>query len=831
MITDIMATLPQPGLLARPPLVQGLSDREAAARRAQGQGNTVRFHTGRSYLLILWHNAFTFINVLLFVVCSVLIWMGRLDDAVLTAGLVLLNVVVGVAQGWRAKHTLDHIALLTRPTATVVRAGQQRTVDPRELVVGDLLAVRPGDQIVVDGELVGEGQIEVDESALTGEADHVHKRAGGNVYSGTYCVSGSGLYAARKVGAESLANTLTADARRFRLVKTPLQRDIDVVIRVLVLLASLLGLLLAISFVLKPIPLVEQVQVAAVLVVLVPQGLFALSTITYAVGMIRLARTGILTQQINAVESLSHVTVLCLDKTGTLTTNQLRLQAVDALARLEPEVRRLLGDYVASLSDGNRTAAALAAACAGQARPTVDQVPFTSERKWSALASMDAALHGTYVLGAPEVLQPALRPTVTTPEVGRRGAALAAQGLRVLLFAYRPEPIALRADQHAGPKTPCAGPEEPCLPSDLIPLALVSLHDELRPDVQATLAGFAAAGVQLKIISGDHPHTVTALATQAGLGTNLRAVSGLELDAMSDAEVARAAAEATIFGRITPQQKKRLIQALQAQGHYVAMIGDGINDVLSLKTAQLGIALQSGSHAARGVADMVLLGDAFRALPAAFTEGQRIVNGMQDVMRLLLTRTVYETLLIIGAAMVGVAFPVTPKHNSVLGLLTVGLPPLALALWARPGAPPRRVLHSVIHFILPAACTIVLVALPVYLAYNLITHNVLMARSALTLTTVLCGIVLILFVEPPTRWWAGGDVYSGDWRPTLLAVGMVALFTLGMVLPFTRDFFGLALLPLLDVAIITAVVALWALGLRFAWRRQVFERFLGLGWA
>ena len=298
---------------------------------------------------------------------------------------------------------------------------------------------------------------------------------------------------------------------------------------------------------------------------------------------------------------------------------------------------------------------------------------------------------------------------------------------------------------------------------------------------------------------------------------------------MSAAEVRRVAEEATIFGRITPQQKQRLIQALQEQGAYVAMIGDGVNDVLSLKTAQLGIALQSGSQAARGVADLVLLGDAFRALPTAFQEGQRIVNGMQDVMRLLLTRTVYETLLIIGAAMVGAAFPITPKHNSLLGLLTVGLPPLALALWARPGAPPRRVLHSVIHFILPAACTIALVTLPVYLAYRLTSHDVVVARSALTFATVLCGIALILFVEPPTRWWEGGDVYSGDWRPAILAGGMLALYVLTMFVPFARTFFGLALLPVTDVAIIAAVVAVWALALRFAWRRRLFERFLGLG--
>jgi cation-transporting ATPase E len=297
---------------------------------------------------------------------------------------------------------------------------------------------------------------------------------------------------------------------------------------------------------------------------------------------------------------------------------------------------------------------------------------------------------------------------------------------------------------------------------------------------------------------------------------------------MDEAQLVQVAEEASVFGRITPQQKEKLVRVLKSRGHYVAMIGDGVNDVLSLKQAQLGIAMQSGSQAARGVADIVLLEDSFAALPAAFREGQRIVRGMQDIIRLFLARTFYVTLLIVGAAMVGVAFPVTPKDNSILALLTVGIPTLGLAAWARAGLPPRSVLRSVMHFVIPAAFTVAAVSLAVYLAYLLTTGNVELARTALTTTTVLCGLVLIPFVEPPTQGWVGGDELSGDWRPTILAVAMLMLYGAVMLIPDLRGFFELAPLPGPDFLLIGSVVGAWGIALRFAWRVRLFERLLNL---
>jgi cation-transporting ATPase E len=794
--------------------INGLTEAEVAARRARGLGNDLQLQTSRSYIEILRQNAFTFINTVLFVLGILLIVLGRMGDAFVTAGLVLMNVVVGVVQEGRAKRTLDQIALLTRPKAAVIREGEDREVDPSELVLGDILVVGPGDQIVVDGEVIGDGRIDVDESLLTGESNLIPKRAGDALFSGSFCVNGSARYEAQRVGGDSLANQITSGARAFRQVKTPLQKNIDLVVRVLIFLASQLGILLAISFAIKGQSVVESVQVAAVVASLVPQGLFAMITIAYAMGAVRIAGKGALVQQANAVESLSNVRVLCLDKTGTLTTNRIRYHGLQPVGLEEEELRRILGDFVASASDRNRTTDAIAAAFGGRRRSVRAEVPFSSARKWSGLAVDDAAMRGVYVLGAPEVLSSHLAPgTVLGPEVEE----WMREGLRVLGFACRPGSLSLFEDGG-----------EPILPQELELLGVLSFTDELRAEANTTLRGFAQVGVELKIISGDSTDTVVALARQAGLGPDIPAVSGFDLDELDEGELARTAKEATVFGRITPAQKEGLVRALKEQGYYVAMIGDGVNDVLALKQAHLGIAMESGSQATRSVADIVLLQDSFGVLPTAFREGQRIVNGMQDIVRLFLTRTFYVTLLVLGTAIVGVAFPVMPKHNSVLAFLTVGLPTLALAAWARPDVTPESLFRSVSHFVFPAAFTVAAFSIGIYLFYVEVAQDVALARTVLTTTTVLCGLLLVLFVEPPTRAWVGGDELSGDWRPTLMAVCLAVVYGVIVLVPELRRSFELAPLRGVDLLVIAGVVVAWALAVRLVWRQRLFERWLGV---
>lgn len=806
---------------ASPPTTRGLTEAEAVQRRAAGKGNNIRLETSRTYWQIIRDNIFTFLNMVLFSIGAVLVLLGLPTDAFLSVGIALLNVVVGVVQEFRAKRLLDKIALLTRPKATVLRDTVEKVVDPNQIVLGDWLIVHPGDQIVVDGRLV-EGKVDVDESLLTGESDLIPKQVGDTLYSGSFVVNGSATFEAEKVGAESFANQLTASARTLKLVKTPLQMDVDMVVRLLVLLSVQLGILFGMAMIIDGVEATESARQAAVIVGLIPNGLFFMVTIAYAMGTVRMAGKGALIQQSNAVESMSNVNVLCLDKTGTLTANRIGLHQVQPFILSESEFRRVLGIYAHSGTTGNRTSEALALACPGEARPFVEEVPFSSARKWSALSFDQPDMQGVYVLGAPEMLRPYLNEQQA--DFGAEMSRWIEHGYRVLLLAQYPEVTPLHDSLG-----------QPQLPPDLIPVGILSFSDELRAEAESTLKGFSEAGIRLKIISGDNPQTVLALAKQAGLRGDIKAVSGLDLEEMTEAQLGDVAEQSTIFGRITPHQKERLVDALKRRGHYVAMIGDGVNDVLSLKKAHIGIAMQSGTQAARGVADIILMNDSFAALPPAFREGQRIVSGMQDIMRLFLARVLFQTMIIVGAAIIGLAFPVSPVHQSLLSLLTVGIPTLFLAAWARPAIPRFRLLKSVMHFVIPAGFTLALLALVFYSTYILFPppeiaadEVVSMARTVLNTLTVYGGLMLILFVEPQTPFWTGGDDLAGDTRPVVLTIIMGLTYAVILLVPGLREFFQLHILRLVDYAAIAGALMLWGLLLRWMWRAKIFTRFLRL---
>jgi cation-transporting P-type ATPase E len=560
------------------------------------------------------------------------------------------------------------------------------------------------------------------------------------------------------------------------------------------------------------IPVVKSVEMAVVVIGIVPKGLLLATSVAYALGALRIIGKGALVQQANAVESLSNVDVLCLDKTGTLTANAMTLDSLSPVGIEEADLRCLLGNYVASLSVSNVTSIAIGAACSGRALPVNEEVPFSSARKWSALAINDPEQRGIYVLGAPEILQPSLRPGVDLGTLVEEGAT---RGLRMILFAYYPDLAPLHNQS-----------DEPSLPAALIPLGMVSLRDTLRAQSRETLTGFAEAEIQLKLISGDHPETVAALAKQAGLGTDIGVVSGEDLAKMEDAQLPQVAEETTIFGRVTPEQKARLIQALRSRNHYVAMIGDGVNDVLSLKQADLGIAMQSGSAATRGVADLVLLNDSFTALPAVFREGQRIRNGMHIIVQLFLIRVLYAAILLVATMTLG-GFPFTPRQNAILTFLTEGVPALALAAWARPGALSQRsVLRSLLQVVVPASLSISLVGLGVYLAEFIATSQLLVAQSALTTFTVMGGILLICLVAPPIRTSIGSEVFKGDWRPSLLALGLLVGYGVVLAVAPLRALFDLVSLKISDDALIGIAVVAWGLVLCWVWRVRLLERFL-----
>lgn len=830
----------------------GLSSSQVQTRRAQGQGNDVKLSTSRSYRAIITGNVLSPVNLVLYAIGLGMLMVGDTRSALTTVGLVVFNAIVGIIQEVRAKRKLDQIALLARSTITVVRDGGEQQVDPAEIVFGDIILVRAGDQVPVDGKLIGNGRLEVDESALTGESDLIPKGEGDELLSGSFCISGSSVMEATRVGEESFANKLTRNAREFKTEFTPLQRDVNRLLRLLLLLVLFFSILAVLALIVLDLPFSSWLQIMAVITGSVSAGLLTLITLNYSWGAVRIGQQGGLVQELNAIESLSNVTVLCTDKTGTLTANKIRFNAILPVERPLPEVETLLGNFAASATAVNKTSQALIDALPGKPYPLADEVPFSSARKWSAEAFTggDGAPDGAYVLGALEMLEPFL---TLDDAVRQQVVAWSEQGLRVLVFAGNTAVTTLHD---------AAG--EPILPP-LTLLGVVSFSDELRPHLKETLTAFAAQNVRLKVISGDNPQTVAALARQAGLPGDLRAVSGPELEQMSSGEFGQTVADATVFGRITPQQKEAIVETLRAQDEYVAMIGDGVNDVLSLKKANMGIAMESGSTATRAVAAMVLLGDSFAAMPPALSEGQRIVNSIQNILKLFMVTVFALLLLIIGITILNLGFPFTALQNTMLSFFARGAPPLVLALTAVSVRQKTSLSRNILHFTLPASFMLFLFGLLIYLgtffiaelgfAEIIVTPEIaeliertaevatgtmtdaevvtaairLSAQTALTTFFVYSGILLMVFAEPPTRWLAGGAPFRRrNWQTVAGAVALMAGFIVILLVPGLRIFFQLIPLPLELHLIIVALTGVWVFVQLVMWRRSWLERFLDM---
>jgi cation-transporting P-type ATPase E len=815
----------------------GLSDAEVDRRRAAGLANTPPPPTSRTYVQIVRENVFTFINDILIALAIALVAVGRPIDALVSVSVIATNVVVGVVQEVRAKRTLDRIALLTRPTAGVVRGGAVRQLTPDQLVVGDLVELPAGDQVVLEGHLV-EGIVGLDESQLTGESDVVRKQPGDELFSGSFATTGAGRYVAEKVQGDSLANQITAGARTFRRILTPLQHEINLVIRVVLGIVLYLEILLVIRGLLRATAVGEFVANATLLAGLVPNGLFVSIAVAYALGAIRILRFGALVQQSNAIESLSHVDVLCLDKTGTLTANRLAVESVAGIGgATEAEVIDALTALASSATVHTKTSEAIATNWPPHPRPVALEVPFSSARKWSACAFLGGPGPGIVAIGAAPFLRDYLAVdavddgggVIGWDELTRTSTEWTGRGLRVLLVATFPD---------AGALPPFDDDAKAALPAGMRALGLIALRDELRGEAAATLSRFIQAGVAVKIISGDDPETVVALARQAGLPENVAWISGRDLDALDADALGRVATDTTVFGRITPSQKERLVDALRGRGHYVAMIGDGVNDVLSLKKANLGIAMGSGSQATRGVADLVLMEDSFAAVAQAVEEGQRIVNGMQDILKLFLTRIATVGLVVVSSLVV-VGFPIELRNASALTIFTVGIPSALLAVWAQFGRRAEESLgRTLATFVIPAAVVSSLIGLVVFygsLALSGASDQAALdaasaqARTALTTFLVFIGLILVVFVEPPTDWLAVAEPRTPDRRPTLLAAVLALGFIAMLLVPPMREFFGFQVPGVREAAIVTVAVIAWVPLVRVFWKGQLIDRFLGIG--
>ncbi|BBG02475.1 MULTISPECIES: HAD-IC family P-type ATPase [Pseudonocardia] len=820
------------------PQERGLTASQVAGQRRAGRVNTAVSGGSRSYSSIVRTNVFSFYNSILLSIGAILLVMGRYDDALISVGLGLINAVVGAVQEARAKRRLDALQLLDQADVTVVRDDAEQRIPAAEVVAGDLLVVRAGDQIVVDGPVLA-GHAEADESLLTGESEPLPKAAGDVLRSGSRCTAGEVRQRADGVGSDSYAGRLTLDARRSTTDPTPLQRRIDLVVRLTMALVVLMsGAILAQAF-LEGFSLLRVVQITAVLSGLVPYGLFFLIAVAYTRGAARIAAQGALVQRVNAVESVTHVDVVCTDKTGTLTTGALRLDELVPLGPADPEPP--LARFAASVSDPNLTSAALAAALPGRPRELHDEIGFTSVLRWSG--QVTAA--GAWVLGAPDALAPYLETALPDDAVTAR----AGRGLRVLLFART-------ADPAAGLRTPDGCPSLPRLE----PIALLALADELRPEVVDSITRFRESGVTVAVLSGDDPRTVAALAVQAGLDPG-EPVAGPLLDELDDAGLERLVARTTVFGRVTPEQKERIVAALRRRGSYVAMLGDGVNDARALKGAHVGVAMRSGSPVTRGIADIVLVDDSFSALLPARAEGRRIIDGIALSMYVFLSRVATQGLVILAVTMLGLGFPYSPTQVG-LTLLTVGVPTFFLTLWAKPTEPDPDLLGNLTRFVIPAAVVTAGIGTAVYTvlyqqilngfssgrtpaqvlaqfhSYTGLTYGedagfteaaaTIGAQTGLSTFVGLASFVLILFLLPPHRFLAAWTRPVADRRPAWLVPALAAAFAGVLFTPALSSYFGLtgAAWPVFLVvlpALVTWFAVLWV-----TYRFRIMDRVLGL---
>ena len=737
------------------PGLDGLSPAEVQERIERGQVNDIPHGTSRTVPEIIRANIFTRFNMLLGILVVVVLFVAPIQDALF--GFVLVaNASIGIVQELRAKRALDRLALLSAPRARVVRNGATGELDVNLVVLDDVLEVQPGDQVVVDGVVLAGRGLEVDESLLTGESDPVAKHSGDEVLSGSFVAAGSGRYRATKVGKEAYAVQLAEEARRFTLVRSELRAGVDWILGLVGWLLVPTEILLIWSQLDANESLKEAIRSAvAGTVGMVPQGLVLLTSMAFAVGVIRLGRQNVLVQELPAVEGLARVDVICFDKTGTLTEGRMTVQEVQYLRQTD-DLIPALGALAATDPTPNGTVRAIAEAFARPVGWRADaQTPFSSDRKWSGTSFNG---QGTWVLGAPEVV------FGDEPRVIGRAEALAADGLRVLAVGRTEAP--LYAEE---------------LPTGLRPQGLVVLGDRTRPDATKTLEFFERQGVHAKVISGDHPRTVAAIARQVGIKHADRVIDAQDLDEDDPAFVDHIE-RGTVFGRVTPHQKRRMVAALQERGHTVAMTGDGVNDVLALKDADIGIAMGSGSSASRAVAEVVLVDADFDNLPAVVGEGRRVIANIERVANLFVTKTVYAMFLVLAVALAGQAFPFLPRHLTVVGSLTIGIPAFFLALEPTARRARSGFVFRVMRFAVPTGT---LAAFATFAAYRLaLAEGVSLpeARTVATLTLSAMGFFALLIVSRPLT----------PMR-RLLVGGMVASLLLIIVIPFGREFYAIDL--------------------------------------
>ncbi|MFF0449659.1 HAD-IC family P-type ATPase [Streptomyces sp. NPDC004609] len=770
----------------------GLTSAEVAERIARGEVNDVPVRSSRSTADIVRANVFTRFNAIIGVLWVIMLFVAPIQDS-LFGFVIIANTGIGIIQELRAKKTLDGLAVIGEAKPTVRRDGRAAEISTSEIVLGDLVELGPGDKVVVDGVVAEADSLEIDESLLTGEADPVVKQPGDQVMSGSFVVAGGGAFTATKVGREAYAAQLAEEASRFTLVHSELRSGISTILKYVtwMMVPTATGLIIS-QLVVKDNNFKDSVaRTVGGIVPMIPEGLVLLTSVAFAIGVIRLGRKQCLVQELPAIEGLARVDVVCLDKTGTLTEGGMDVTEVRSLNGADDGyVRKVLGAIGTSDPRPNASLQAIIDAYPdGEGWRCTDALPFSSARKYSG-ARFDEGDSGTstWLLGAPDVLLPADDPALTEIE------HLNEQGLRVLLLAR------------------ASGTLE--TPGDTEATALVVLEQRLRPDASETLAYFADQDVAAKVISGDNAVSVGAVAGKLGLPGAENTVDARTLPAERE-DMAQALDEGAVFGRVTPQQKRDMVGALQSRGHTVAMTGDGVNDVLALKDADIGVSMGSGSEATRAVAQIVLLNNSFSTLPSVVAEGRRVIGNITRVATLFLTKTVYSVLLAILVVCSQVEYPFLPRHLTLLSTLTIGVPAFFLALAPNKERAKPHFVRRVMRYAIPGG---IIAAAATFCTYLLARSHysgpgsLEAETSAATLTLFLVSMWVLAIIARPYTWWRIG-----------LVAAMGTGFLIVLVVPWLQDFFALKLvgttMPWTAVAIAAAGAALLELVWRWVDRR------------
>ena len=768
----------------------GLTETEVRQRIEAGLVNQVQERPSRTTGEIVRANVVTRFNILLGALLVIVLVVLREPRDALFGIVLLTNSAIGIIQELRAKRTLDRLELLATPTVRVMRSGRLTDQDVDRIVVDDLIDLRPGDQLAVDGVVVTGNGLEIDESLLTGESDPVVKRPEDKCLSGSFVAAGSGRYRATRVGGDSYAAKLAHAAKRFTLVRSELRDGINWILGVVTWAVVPMGALLIWSSLRGGRTFLDGLGGAvAAGVAMVPQGLVLLTSIAFALGVIRLGRRNVLVQELPAIEGLARVDTVCFDKTGTLTEGRLTVEEVLVLSEEDPEPA--LAAIAAAEAHPNATMAAISAAFPRSPEWGVQRsVPFSSVRRWSGVTFFG---DGTWVIGAPDVVAPHDRRALEVAADASSG------GSRVLLLSRGEIPLG-----------------DGRLPNDLAPVAIVVLSDQVRADAADTLRYFAGQGIKVKVISGDHPATVAAVARHVGLDGSDQVVDARLLPD-DDGELAEVMDRGTVFGRVGPQQKRAMVRALQSRGHVVAMTGDGVNDVLALKESDIGIAIGGGAPASRAVAQLVLIDGRFDTLPGILGEGRRVTSNIERVANLFITSTVYALGLSLAIVVSTLPFPFLARHLTLVGSLTIGIPAFFLAL-----APSRRRTRSgmvprVLKFAVPTGLVATIATFAGYWLADMEGATIGESRTTATLILAAIGLFALGIVSRPLV----------PWKKALIAT-MTGLLLMAMASPMLRDFFALdlprtvVLLAAVGIVAITGTVMIFALR-AVGWARVVPE--------